>query len=338
MRVTNRLGLPAAFVNAVSVRRHNAPGCYSATTLNKGVKEIILTDRHFDELEVDAADSVWAVWGTAVHTLFQAQDEGFLVGLLRSFIAECKNAPIIGDDGELEKDERPLLIRLAELLEARIKAKFSKDTFVEERFEVPLSKSKITGQVDSYDMENATIYDWKTASVWKVQLKDFADWRLQGLAYAWLLTKSGLAVNKCRFVALLKDHSKTKAKNDREYPQSPVYVYEFDVTPDDLAATERRITNKVAEIEAAYKLADDEIEECSAAERWADGEKWAVMKNGRKSAVKLFDSEADADAFAGEMGNSHYVEHRPAVSRKCADYCPCKDFCNFYKAIKEAGQ
>jgi hypothetical protein len=287
MRVTNRLGLPAAFVNAVSVRRHNAPGCYSATTLNKGAKEIVLTDRHFDELEADAADSVWAVWGTAVHALLESQKD---------------------------------------------------DNFHEEKFKVPVLNSYVTGQVDSYDMERGIINDWKTASVWKVQLGDFADWRLQGLAYAWLLTKSGLAVNKCRFVALLKDHSKTKAKNDREYPQSPVYVYEFDVTPDDLAATERRITNKVAEIEAAYKLADDEIAECSAAERWADGEKWAVMKNGRKSAVKLFDSEADADAFAGEMGNSHYVEHRPAVSRKCADYCPCKDFCNFYKALKEAGQ
>lgn len=287
MRVTNRLGLPAAFVNAVSVRRHNAPGCYSATTLNKGAKEIVLTDRHFDELEADAADSVWAVWGTAVHALLESQKD---------------------------------------------------DNFHEEKFKVPVLNSYVTGQVDSYDMERGIINDWKTASVWKVQLGDFADWRLQGLAYAWLLTKSGLAVNKCRFVALLKDHSKTKAKNDREYPQSPVYVYEFDVTPDDLAATERRISNKVAEIEAAYKLADDEIAECSAAERWADGEKWAVMKNGRKSAVKLFDSEADADAFAGEMGNSHYVEHRPAVSRKCADYCPCKDFCNFYKAIKEAGQ
>lgn len=287
MRVTNRLGLPAAFVNAVSVSRHNAPGCYSATTLNKGAKEIVLTDRHFDELEADAADSVWAVWGTAVHALLESQKD---------------------------------------------------DNFHEEKFKVPVLNSYVTGQVDSYDMERGIINDWKTASVWKVQLGDFADWRLQGLAYAWLLTKSGLAVNKCRFVALLKDHSKTKAKNDREYPQSPVYVYEFDVTPDDLAATERRITNKVAEIEAAYKLADDEIAECSAAERWADGEKWAVMKNGRKSAVKLFDSEADADAFAGEMGNSHYVEHRPAVSRKCADYCQCKDFCNFYKAIKEAGQ
>ena len=57
------------------------------------------------------------------------------------------------------------------------------------------------------------------------------------------------------------------------------------------------------------------------------------MKNGRKTAIKLFDSEADADAYAGELGNSHYVEHRPAVSRKCEDYCSCCDFCNFYKSM-----
>ena len=57
------------------------------------------------------------------------------------------------------------------------------------------------------------------------------------------------------------------------------------------------------------------------------------MKNGRKSAIKLFDNEADADAMAGELGNSHYVEHRPAISRKCADYCACCDFCNFYKSM-----
>ena len=42
MKVTNRLHLPEAFVKAVSVERHNKAGCYSATTLNKGTKEIIL--------------------------------------------------------------------------------------------------------------------------------------------------------------------------------------------------------------------------------------------------------------------------------------------------------
>ena len=284
MKVTNKLNLPAAFVNAVSTTRHNAAGCFSATTLNKGAKEIILSDRHFDEITVDAADSVWAVWGTAVHALLESQPD---------------------------------------------------NNFHEEYFKVPVSNSFVTGQVDSYDMENGVINDWKTASVWKVQFNDFSDWRRQGLTYAWLLQQSGLDVKKCRFVALLKDHSKTKAKNDSSYPQSPVFIYEFDVTPEDMAETRDRILNKVLEIESAYKLDDDAIEPCSAEERWADGEKWAVMKNGRKTAIKLFDNSADADAMAGELGNSHYVEHRPAISRKCGDYCKCKDFCNFYKAMNK---
>ena len=287
MQITNTLNLPAAFVHAVSTERHNAPHCYSATTLNKGAKEIVLTDRHYDEITVDASEQIWAVWGTAVHALLES-----------------------------EKD----------------------DNFHEERFKVAVGNSWVTGQVASYDMERGIINDWKTASVWKVQFADFADWRAQGLTYAWLLTKSGLEVKKCRFVALLKDHSKTKAKHDASYPQSPVFVYEFDVTAEDLAATEARIIAKVTEIENAYKLGDDDIEPCTLEERWADGEKYAVMKNGRKTAVKLFDNQQDAEAYAGELGNSHYVEHRPAVSRKCEDYCSCCDFCNFYKSLHGGAQ
>ena len=286
MTVSNHLNLPAAFVNAVSTTRHNAAGCFSATTLNKGAKEIILSDRHFDEITVDAADSVWAVWGTAVHALLESQPD---------------------------------------------------NNFHEEYFKVPVSNSYVTGQVDSYDMENATIYDWKTASVLKVQFADFNDWRRQGMTYAWLLKQSGLDVKKCVFIALLKDHSKTKAKNDSSYPQSPVFIYEFEITPQDMEETRDRILNKVLEIESAYELDDDAIEPCSAEERWADGEKWAVMKNGRKSAIKVFDNQLDADAMAGEMGNAYYVEHRPAISRKCGEYCACKDFCHFYKNMNKDG-
>ena len=75
MNVTNRLRLPEAFVKAVSTTRHNEAGCFSATTLNKGAKEIILTDRHFDEITVDAAESVWAVWGKAVHAMLENKTE-----------------------------------------------------------------------------------------------------------------------------------------------------------------------------------------------------------------------------------------------------------------------
>ena len=333
MKVSNKLNLPEAFVKAVSVTRHNAPGCYSATTLNKGTKEIILTDRHFDEIEVDASDNVWAVFGTAVHKIMQAQDSSFLLYILKSVVEEYKNRKTEGDETEFTYFESVI-----NRIKGFIKSKYAGNSFVEESFKIPVGNSFVTGQVDSYDMENATIYDWKTARVWKIQYADFTDWRQQGLTYAWLLQQSGLEVKKCRFVALLKDHSKSKAKFDANYPQSPVYIYEFAVTPADLEATCARILKKVQEIEAAQKMSDDEIEACTAEERWADAEKWALMKNGRKTAVKLYDNQQEAEAAAGEQGNSYYVEPRPAVSRKCGDYCNACKWCNFYKSMNKGGE
>jgi hypothetical protein len=133
----------------------------------------------------------------------------------------------------------------------------------------------------------------------------------------------------------MKDHSMTKAETDSSYPQAPVFVYEFDVKPEELEQAGERITNKVKAIEAAELMGDDDIEPCTAEERWAESDKYAVMKNGRKSAVRVFDTLIDAENCAGALGNSYYVEHRTAVSRKCGKYCLCKDFCSFYKKEQE---
>lgn len=246
-----------------------------------------MQERHWDEFTVDAADNVWAVFGTAVHAILEKYNDG---------------------------------------------------NFHEEKFDIAVGNSRVTGVVDSYDMERGIIADWKTASVYKVMKGDFIDWHRQGMTYAWILKQNGLDVRRCRFIALLKDHSKSKAKTDATYPQSPVFVYEFEVTPEELTATGDRIKAKVQDIEAAEQTADDDIDPCTAEERWCDGDKYAVMKNGRKTAVRVFDTQADADACAGELGNSHYVEHRPAVSRKCGDYCLCKDFCNFYRQEQGAAR
>lgn len=213
--------------------------------------------------------------------------------------------------------------------------KYEDGNFHEEKFDIAVSKSRVTGVVDSYDMEHGVINDWKTASVYKVMHGDFSDWYKQGMTYAWLLKQNGLEVRRCRFIALLKDHSKSKAKTDSTYPQSPVFLYEFEITPEEMQQAGERIIAKIKDIEAAELMSDDEIAPCTAEERWADSDKYAVMKNGRKTAVRVFDQLVDAEACAGALGNSHYVEHRPAVSRKCSDYCLCKDFCSFYKKEQE---
>ncbi|MBO6302652.1 MAG: PD-(D/E)XK nuclease family protein [Ruminiclostridium sp.] len=322
MKVTNKYGLPDAFVQAVSVERHNKAGCYSATTLNKGVKEIILQARHWDELETDASDNVWAIFGSALHSVMQSKAETFLMPLFRSFIA--------GLDDEDEDGHK----RFAEKMIEYIKFRAAIDAFVEESFSENVSNSVVTGQIDSYNIDSGTIVDWKTSSVYKVLLQDFNDWRQQGMTYAWLLRRNGLPARKCRFIALLKDHSKSKARFESGYPKSPVFVYEFDVTQQELERHGEWIAAKVAALEAAEKLADDEIEPCSAAERWASDDKYAVMKEGRKSAVRVLDTAEDANDLAERLGKGHYVEFRAGEPRKCADYCLCKNFCNFYKGLK----
>lgn len=279
MIYTNKLNLPQAICNAVQTERHNKQGCYSATTLLKGAKETILNDRHFEEIEVDVADSIWAIFGTAVHAIMENQKD---------------------------------------------------NSFKEEFFSVDVLNSKVTGKVDSYDMENEIIVDWKTASIWKIKMNDFADWKRQGLIYSWLLKKSGLNVKKCRFVAMLKDHSKTKSKIESDYPKSPVYVFEFSVTEKDLEEIEKFIFAKVEELERCEKLSDDEIPTCSKEERWATDDKFAVMKNGRKSAIRVFDTKEEAESRMAEL-KGEYIEERPAESRKCSEYCACCEFCNFYK-------
>ena len=208
------------------------------------------------------------------------------------------------------------------------------NSFKEEFFSVDVSNSKVTGRVDSYDMENETIVDWKTASVWKVQFKDFSDWKRQGLIYAWLLKKNGLNVKKCRFIALLKDHSKSKARFDASYPQSPVFVFEFDVTEKDLEEIEKFIFNKVADFEKAEKIPDEELPACSKEERWATEGKWKAKKEGRKTALKVCDTEEEAREYIKDIAGG-YVEYVEGCSRKCEDYCVCKDYCPFYKSMIE---
>ena len=279
MVVTNFSDLPQAIVDAVSTEKHSKDGEISVTELLKGAKATVLTNRHWEELTVDAADSIWQIWGTAVHSIFEMQND---------------------------------------------------DSFKEEKFSVQVQDKVVTGRVDNYDMKNEVLADFKTCSAYKIIFKDFDDWRKQGLAYSWVMKQNGLNVKKCKFVALIKDHSKTKAKTDAHYPKNPVFVYEFDVTDEALAEIESFIRQKVADISKAETMADDDIPECSAEERWAKGDTFAVKKPGRKTAVKVFDDKAEAEKMAAEIEGG-YVEERKGESVRCSSYCSCCNWCSYYK-------
>jgi len=280
MIITNKLNLPVGLVKAVSTERHNADRCISATTLLQGVKQIVLTDRHWDDLADDVSDRVWAVFGSAVHSLLE-------------------------HEGETDFTEQEMSFQIGDIT--------------------------ITGRIDNYDMQNGIICDYKTASIWKVKFNDFEDWYKQGMIYAWLLTKNGFKAEKCRFIALLKDHSKIEAERDHQYPPNPVFVYEYDITPERLAGIETFIRSKVDEYTWYLDFPDDAIPPCNPAERWDKATKYAVKKEGRKTAIRVLDDQESADHLAAELGQGHYVEVRLGESTKCKNYCLCCEFCDYYR-------
>lgn len=281
MKITNKLNLPQGLVNAVDTEPHNKKGSISATTLIQGVKQIILTQRHWEELEDDVSDRIWALFGTAVHCLLETE---------------------------------------------------GKYDFAEIDMSYKVEGITVTGRIDNYNMKDGIVCDYKTASVYKIKAENFEDWYLQGMIYAWLLRKNNLPVNKCRFIAMLKDHSKTEALRSHEYPQKPVFLYQFDVTEEALEDIETFILQKIKAYNFYKNRADDDIPECTEHERWAKNPTFAVMKKGRKTAVKLFKEAVEATKYAEKCGENHYIEFRPGESVRCQSYCLCSTYCNYCKA------
>ena len=206
----------------------------------------------------------------------------------------------------------------------------SKHEKAETKIECKVNGSTISGIYDLYNSKTKKITDYKTTSVWKVINKDFEDYRLRGLIYAYILKQQGIDVDRAEFILLLKDHSKTKADVDRTYPNRPVYVYRYDITANDLIFIENFIINKLIQIKKQELLSDDELPGCSSEERWATPTKYALMEKGKKRAIKLYDIEMDAKSRLKE-NSKYYVEIRPGKDNKCENYCDVKDFCPYYK-------
>lgn len=188
----------------------------------------------------------------------------------------------------------------------------------------------LSGQQDLYSESLKRITDYKSGTVWKVIFGDWEDYRKQCLIYAHMFRKIGFEVDNAEIVMLLKDWSATKAKTDSSYPKHPVHIQHFDFTEQDFKDIEQELIAKFEEIERMEKLDDDAIPECSPEQRWATPTKYALMKKGRKTAVKLYDNEKDAEA-AAESNIDCYVEVRKGEDKKCTEYCNCCEFCNYWK-------
>ena len=190
---------------------------------------------------------------------------------------------------------------------------------------------QVSGQFDRLGLlEGGVLQDYKTTSVWSVIRGCKPEWEAQLNVLAWLAARNRIKVSRLEIVAILRDWSRGKARAGGDYPSHQVKV--LPVPMWDKARANAYITERVRAHQAAELLADDDLPACTPAERWQGADVFAVKKPGRKSAVKLHDTAEAAAAHVAELGGAHYVEHRPGVSVRCADYCPVASFCNQWAA------
>tara|TARA_R110002020_G_scaffold89580_1_gene218857 strand:+ start:828 stop:1712 length:885 start_codon:yes stop_codon:yes gene_type:complete len=214
------------------------------------------------------------------------------------------------------------------------------DTLTEERMYATVYGWRISGQTDSISLEDNTLKDYKVTSAWTVMnaLKDEKpEWAQQLNCYGWLAKQSGKTIDQLNIIAISRDWSKFQyERSGGDYPPAPVTVINIPMWTDE--EQQNFIEERVSlhqDAEAEF-LISGTLPPCSDEERWKKEDTYRVVKAGRKSALRVLDSQKKADKYmSGHKDEKNLsVELALGKSVRCESYCPVADFCKQYQEEK----
>jgi len=298
MKITNKKGLPDLLVRAVENDPYS-PGektDISATTLIRPPQQVVLQRFHASDLVEDASSRIWALLGSATHSI-------------------------------LERAAGP-------------------EDITEVRYYADALGWKISGQIDLFE-KDGTLNDFKVTSVWSV--KDAiesgkSDWEEQLNILAFLCRVNNLPPRKLRIIAICRDWSPSGALRDKNYPGQVESIEVPLWSPDKQHGyIEERVRLHQEAREGNYPP-------CTASERWEKPNSYAVKKEGRKSALRVLQTEEDAFEWMREGGftelkvegeglakiefkKGYSIEFRQGESTRCEKYCSVRDYCQQYAEI-----
>ena len=201
---------------------------------------------------------------------------------------------------------------------------------VEAEFIATFGDIDISGKADFWDKENGIIQDYKTPKVYTIQKGDFKEWEEQLNIYAYMVRYHGYEVNRIEVVAILKDWSKVKAKNDPDYPQSQVVVIPLKLWSRE--EQERFIQERINKLEKWVDVEDvEKLPECE--DKWEREKTYAVKKVGSTRATKVFKKREEAEKYL-EGKEGYKIEERGGEPIKCMHYCAVKDFCPYWNKVR----
>lgn len=201
------------------------------------------------------------------------------------------------------------------------------DVLTEQRMSVEINGWEVSGQFDRFDTAIGLLSDYKVTSVYGVTYGIKPEWEKQLNVLRYLLALNQYRVDRLEIIAVLRDWQSAQALRDPNYPKIPVVRLEVPVW--DLIEAEDYIVSRVQLHQQA--ASDDNLPECSAAERWAKTPTYAVVKPGRSRAFRVFDNRQEAESLIDNTPGTS-LQVRPGTSVRCERFCPCNAVCDQYQS------
>lgn len=224
--------------------------------------------------------------------------------------------------GQIVEDAADLVWALiGQATHAIIERAATEDDIAEERLYAKREDWWISGQFDL--LSGGTLSDFKITSVWSVisAMKDGKpEWDAQLNVLDWLCRENGIKVEQLEIIALIRDWSKNKAREDGYPGKQVVRIPIPRWTPEE---QEEYVIQRIKTHQAAH----EDLPLCSDEERWTRPAKWAVMKKGAKRATRLLDSEQEAHEYGTQNVEGYTLQYRPGESVRCNSYCSVAQFC-----------
>jgi hypothetical protein len=220
--------------------------------------------------------------------------------------------------------------------------KYDEDVITQHKIELPLphptkegATITLVGKLDVID--GGSIEDWKVTSAWSF-LHGGAkpEWIEQLNLYAYMRRMECMQkenydvppVTQLRINAILRDWQHSKARQP-DYPNKATVVLNIPLwtLDEQYKFIERRMKDHY----------HNPMRECTAEEKWQRPTTYALMKKGRKSAVKVEETYDDVYEYGLMKGivvkdsKTHYIEERPGACVRCDDYCAVSCFCPYKK-------
>ena len=165
-------------------------------------------------------------------------------------------------------------------------------------------------------------------------MQDKVEWEQQLNVYKWLVeTVKKKKVCGLQICAIIKDY--TPHSNQEGYPEAEAVM--IDIPMWDSVKTETYVRNRL-EMHRTAKQAQEfgeELEPCTDEERWMSETIYAVKREGRKTAIRVFKSLDEAKELAEK--EKGYVETRDGEPKRCTgNFCGVAKFCEQYQGESNA--